>query len=215
MSQITTPVPIFGDKREELPSGKVITRTFYDSELAQESHIYGVIDIGIQYGFKYGAKHSEIYFFKSRMVSRKVYEKARLNYVDMPPADETCEDINARLLEIATAENRKHHRLFKQHQRNPEAAQENDRFCLELMPKGVAKEAVEWIKDKEHTLGERNWVNSKRLVSRLTDMGCQHIYACEIDVYEENENSGHLVVELPEDEESRIKILEKIARMAK
>jgi hypothetical protein len=214
MSQTMTQIPVFGNRREELPSGKIIMLSFYASEIVKESHIYGTIDIGIEYSFKDGAKHSELYFCKSRMVSRKTYEKARLNYIDMPPADDAFEDINARLLKMATAENRKRNSLFKQHQQNPKAAQEDDRFCLELMQKGVTKDAVEWIKDKEHTLGERNWVNSKRLISRLIDLGCQHVYACEIDVYEENENSGNLIVELPEEKESRMKILKKIARMA-
>jgi hypothetical protein len=215
MNEITTQIPAFGNTREELPSGKVIMQVFYYGELVQESHIYGAINIGIQYSFKDGIKNGEIYFCKSRMVSRKTYEKVRLDYVDMPPANDTVEDVNAKLLKIATAEQRKHNQLFKQHQRNPQPAEENNRFCLELIQKGIAKDAVEWIKDKKHTLGEKNWVNSKRLVSRLTELGCLHIYACAIDVYEENENTGHLVVELPEDEESRVKILKKITRIAK
>jgi hypothetical protein len=86
-------------KSEQLPSGKVIIRHFgEDGSLVEESHTYGVLDIGIRYDFKAGAKVDETYFAKRRLVSRRTYEKARLAYPDMPPSDEATEDFGSLLL---------------------------------------------------------------------------------------------------------------------
>ena len=92
--------PVF--KHEQLPSGKVIMRLFADDgTLLEERHTYGVLDIGIQYDFSEGAKIAETYFAKRRIVGRRTYEKARVAYADMPPADAASEDFGASLLATA------------------------------------------------------------------------------------------------------------------
>ncbi len=79
-------------KNEQLASGKVILRHFgEDGSLVDEQHVYGVLDIGIRYDFEAGGKTSETYFAKRRLVSRRIYEKARVAYPDMPPADDAIE----------------------------------------------------------------------------------------------------------------------------
>lgn len=84
---------------EQLPSGKKIQREFDQAGgLERELHGYGFLDIMIQYDFSNGIKTDETYFVKRRMVSRRSYEKARLAYADMPPADETIEDWGKLLL---------------------------------------------------------------------------------------------------------------------
>jgi hypothetical protein len=84
--------------RESLPSGKVIMRRFDKTGvLIEESHAHGTVDICITFAFRNGAKIDESYFAKRKMVSRKTYEKARLNYPDMPPADSSTEDFGASL----------------------------------------------------------------------------------------------------------------------
>lgn len=86
-------------EHEVLPSGKTIIRQFgKDGSLCRESHNYGAIDIGISYTFQKGVKIEETYFSKSRLVSRKSYEKARANYPDMPPSDNSIEDWGKDLL---------------------------------------------------------------------------------------------------------------------
>lgn len=86
-------------ERAVLPSGKTIVRLFNgDGSLSREQHTYGGIDIGISYKFRNGVKVEETYFSKSRLVSRKSYEKARQNYPDMPAPDVSMEDWGKDLL---------------------------------------------------------------------------------------------------------------------
>jgi len=86
-------------ENEVLPSGKTIIRQFAkDGSLFIESHNYGAIDIGISYTFRNGVKIEETYISKGRLVSRKGYEKARINYPDMPAPDAGIEDWGKDLL---------------------------------------------------------------------------------------------------------------------
>jgi hypothetical protein len=85
--------------REELPSGKVITRHFApDGALLEEHHVFGILDIGISFGFRNGVKVDESYFSKQRMISRNGYEKARVGYPDMPAPEANLEDSGGSLL---------------------------------------------------------------------------------------------------------------------
>jgi hypothetical protein len=85
---------------EQLSSGKLIVRHFgEDGSLVHEQHTYGALDIGIRFDFKAGMKLDEMYFSKRRLVSRRTYEKARIAYPDMPPADNTIEDSGSLLLQ--------------------------------------------------------------------------------------------------------------------
>ena len=92
--------------REKLPSGKVIIRQFdKKGVLVEESHSHGEdLDICISFEFQNGRKTHETYFGKKRMVGRKTYEKACLNYPDMPPADSAIEDFGASLIRGAAQE---------------------------------------------------------------------------------------------------------------
>jgi hypothetical protein len=86
-------------KREQLPTGKTIARRFSrNGSVVEEHHFYGDLDIGIKYFFKSGVKTDEMYFFRGRLVSRRVYEKARADYKDMPHADQKSEDWGGQLL---------------------------------------------------------------------------------------------------------------------
>jgi hypothetical protein len=201
---------------EELPTGKTINRQFgADGSLFQESHTYGELDIGIQFDFKAGVKVYETYFAKKRIVSRRTYEKARVAYPDMPAANGTLKDTGAELLRAAAKEQRQHKLEAKQHQPVAEHGRKSDSFCSTLMAKGRREDAVAWIQNKNHTLGERNWRSSKGLVDRLARLGCVQIYACDVDVYDDGlENTGHLVIELPPDAKVRTQILNGIGRLA-
>lgn len=85
---------------EQLPTGKLIVRHFgEDGSLADEQHTYGVLDIGIKFDFRAGVKVAETYFSKRRLVGRRTYEKARIDYPDMPPADNVAEDFGSLLLQ--------------------------------------------------------------------------------------------------------------------
>jgi hypothetical protein len=203
--------------REILPSGKLIIRRFDKiSVLVEESHSHGDdLDICISFTFQNGLKTHETYFAKKRMVSRKTYEKARINFPDMPPADSSTEDFGASLIRGAGEERKQWRNESKTHRPHPEEAQKIDNFCEELIRKGKSEDAVEWVRKGDHTLGEKNSAGSKRLVQKLKTLGCLRIIACEIDSYEDGlEHTEHLVVELPSDPASRANILDSIDRLA-
>jgi hypothetical protein len=204
-------------KHEKLPSGKSISRQFDDDgSLVMESHGYGLLDIAIQFSFKAGVKIEETYFSKRRVVSRRAYEKVRTNYKDMPPADTVLEDWGAKLLKDMAKERREHQVEASKHIPNAEKAQKSDTFCTSMMGRGKCNDVREWIKTKNHTLGEMDWLGSKNLVKKLDSLGCLNIYACEIHADEDiHENTGHLVIELPKTQPERKNVLKKIDSLAR
>lgn len=86
-------------KSEQLPSGKFIFR-HYDGQgvLKDEMHSYvGSKGIAIRHDFQKGVKVAETYHIKNRMVSRSTYEKARVDFPDMPSADQSIKDLGSAL----------------------------------------------------------------------------------------------------------------------
>ena len=203
-------------QNEQLPSGKLVIRHFgEDGFLIEEFHLYGGCAIGITYNFKDGVKVDESYYSKGRTVTRRTYEKARASYPDMPAADATLTDSGAKLLRAVSRERRERSAEAKRRVANPDEARKNDEFCQCLMNTGKRQNAVEWIKIGSHTLGERGWLASRRLIERLSSLGCGQIYACEINSDgDSDENTGHLVVHLPSTVDARIKILKAIDDLA-
>lgn len=201
---------------EQLVSGKIIVRHFADDgSLVMELHSHGVLAIGIQFDFVKETKMGETYFVKRRLASRRTYEKARTAFKDMPAADCAQEDTGAELLRAVANERKQRQEESKQHQPNAEEARKLDVFCSGLMSDGTCEDAVSWIQSKNHTLGERDWRSGKRLVERLSKLGCLHVYACKIDRYDQGlQNTGHLVVELPIEQDSRAKVFKAIGRLA-
>jgi hypothetical protein len=119
------------------------------------------------------------------------------------------------LLRAIAKERKEKSAAAKRHLPDPAEAAKLDAFCTMLMHRGKRDNAVMWIQAKGHTLGERSWSSSKRLVERLSALGCLSIHACEIDVYEDGlENTGHLVIELPGEADVRSKILKAVTRLA-
>jgi hypothetical protein len=101
---------------EKLPSGKTIHRDFNeDGSLLREIHTYGRLDIAIQYSFEAGVKNEEMYFKKGRIVSRRTYEKARVDHPDMPAADNKIEDFGNLLMRGARKEEEQNRTQAKRH----------------------------------------------------------------------------------------------------
>ncbi|MBN2308625.1 MAG: hypothetical protein JXR94_06615 [Candidatus Hydrogenedentes bacterium] len=202
---------------EDLPSGKRIIRHFDESgALVSEMHAYEALDIAIQIDYANGAKVNETYFSKRRLVTRKTYEKARAAYSDMPPADASLEDENAELLRALARERREKARAARARVPDPEQARAHDAFCEELMAQGAHEDAGPWLESRSHTLGEKTSAASRKVVERLEGLGCVRIVACDIqDEGDACENTGHLVVELPEDASARAAIFKQLTRMAR
>jgi hypothetical protein len=203
-------------EEQQLPSGKKIFRAIdADGQLIREDQMYGMLDIGITSEFIDGVKASETYFVNRRMVSRKRYEKTRTMYADMPVADTGVEDFGDELTKLARAERRQKRQAAKNRKADPERARQNDEFCKTLLETGTCEDATRWIESKKTTLGEYSHTKSRNIVRKLNRLGARHVYACNIDRDEESyENTGALVVELPEDIESRRVILREIGRLA-
>jgi hypothetical protein len=119
---------------ENLPSGKSITRRFADDgQLLEESHSYGALDIGCSMTYGNGAKIQELYFVKKRMVRRARYEKERLNFPDMPPADRALADAGVEMTKLARKGDRQRAESNKRRRANP-LSEEQERQNTEAMP---------------------------------------------------------------------------------
>lgn len=200
---------------EELPTGKKIMRNFDgDGRVTSEIHMYGMLDIAIEFEFNEGVKTGEMYFVNKKLISRNRYEKARVQYADMPCPDTEIEDFGGELLKDMRAQRQQRARAAKEHIPDPGAAARIDEFCQSMLATGKRADAESWIESKEHTLGEYPHAKSRNLVRKLLRIGARRVHVCDIDCYDDNqENSGHLVVELPDDSEKRRLVLREIDRL--
>jgi hypothetical protein len=203
-------------EHKELPSGKQIMKRFdADGRVASESHTYGMLDIGITIEFHEGVKTGEMYFVNKRLVSRKRYDKARADYADMPPPDSALEDFGAELVKDAQAERRQRAKVAKEHVPDADAAAKIDLFCQTMLTTGKQDDAITWIESRTHTLGEYSHAKSRNIVNRLMRVGAIRVHACDIDSYDDDqENTGHLVVEIPDESKARKSVFREIARLA-
>ena len=110
---------------EDLPSGKSIRKSYTDAgEIVEETHCYGMLDIACTIRFEAGLKVEETYFFKRRMVGRKKYEKERVNFSDMPAADQDLPDTGAELLRLLRKEQKQRSEAKKRREANPLTAEQ-------------------------------------------------------------------------------------------
>lgn len=200
---------------EELPSGKKTFKSFDEyGKLCEETQMHGMLDIAIKYEFDAGVKQCEMYFVKQKLVSRKRYEKALIDYPDMPVADANAEDLGGELAKAARQERQQRKKAREQHEPNAEVAAQIDSFCETMLETGHQADAVVWIESPRHTLGELSHTKSRNLVAKLLKKGIVRIFACDIDQDEQEQNTGHLVVELPTDADVRKTVFREIDRLA-
>ncbi len=202
---------------EQLPTGKSVVKKFADDgALIEELHSYGALAIGFQCRYESGVRVNETYFAKGRLVSRRTYEKARSAYSDMPSADIELGKWSVRLLQAVAKEKKERRAAEKTRQANPDEARRCHEFCEMILAKGRSDDAASWIDNRLHTIGERDWKSSKRLINQFKTAGCSKMYACEITSYDNGqENTGRLVLELPSETDQRNKIFKLIARLVR
>jgi hypothetical protein len=99
------------------------------------------------------------------------------------------------------------------------ASENGDEFALKLLQGPRVREALEWLgecSDPERTLGEAtDQEDSLRFVKKLYRNGAVTVYAVEIDGEEgEGQNTGRLVIELPQDKKSRAKLRRIVGNIA-
>lgn len=89
--------------------------------------------------------------------------------------------------------------------------EEQDIFIHKLLDNPHKAEALAWLKDggddSFRNLGELETTEeSIALVQHLYDLGAVEVLAVEIDIYPEGQNTGKLVITLPDASEARKKI---------
>jgi len=90
----------------------------------------------------------------------------------------------------------------------------NNELEKSILASGRAREAMSWLKESsvpERSLGEcRSCESSVKLVQELYDSGAVKVWAFDIDGEPtEEQNSGRLIVELPENPMTRANLLAK------
>lgn len=176
--------------------------------------MHGMLDIAIKFEFQAGVKLCEMYFVKQKLVSRKRYEKALLDYPDMPSADADVEDLGGELAKAARQERQQLKKAREQHEPNAEVAAQIDSFCETMLQAGRQEDAAVWIESPRHTLGELSHTKSRNLVAKLLKKGVVRVFACDIVDEDQEQNTGHLVIELPTDSDVRKAVFREIDRLA-
>ena len=204
------------NEHEELPTGKKIIRQLdEEGQLRTESHIYGLLDIGMTRAYEHGSVAMETYFLKKRMVSRKRYEKAIEDFPDMPAPNVDLEDFGGELLKDVRKERRQKAKDAENHSPDPEIAKQIDEFCRSMLESGITEDAILWVKSPGNALGEYSNRESNKLVTKLLKVGAKTIFACEIELCDGDEGtSGQLVIELPTAVQPRTLVLQEVSRLA-
>jgi hypothetical protein len=201
---------------EEHPSGmKIIRHLDDDGRIVSESFGYGMLDFCLSRKVHPDGSIEETYFAKREMISQARYEKLRVNYPDMPPADPSLVDLGSELLELVKLEKAARKKAASVRQPDAAEAARRDAFCTQLMQHGRCEDASSWIADKQHSLGELSPAESRRLVAKLLKQGYLKVYACEIQEEDDGcEYTEHLVLELPDVAQARKKMFQQMDRIA-
>lgn len=95
-------------------------RSFGDGgALRKEAHSYGALDIACIMEFVAGQKIGETYCVNKRIVGPKRYEKARLEYLDMPPPDPQMAESASEMIRLMGKEKRQRSAALKRRRENP------------------------------------------------------------------------------------------------
>jgi hypothetical protein len=199
-----------------LPSSKAEHREFDEAgRLTAERHGYGMLAIALHRTYPVGSAVEETYYVKRRLVPRAAYEKARLQYPDMPAADGTLPDVGKDLSLAVAADTRRERERAKRHVPDAERAAKLDHFCRGLVQAGGI-DAREWIPRSRNRLGVRSRRASVALVASLLKHAAGAIWVCDTEVLDvDGETSDHLVVELPNEPGPRAQLLRYLARLAR
>jgi hypothetical protein len=142
-----------------------------------------------------------------KYISKKKYQAL----CDKDPSLPRFEDIDEYnfLAEDLKRERRQEREEAKRirNQDNSEALQKSEAFCEQVLKRGRTEEAISWLKDKSKgviTLGElQTNKESLKLAQKIYRLGAEKVLAVEIGSDEHGENSGKLIIVLPDDPERR------------
>jgi hypothetical protein len=203
---------------EQLPTGMTRSRRLDAAgTLVEEIHFYGtMLDFSVTTKYLDGRPAEETYFRKRRLITRSAYLKARAAFSDMPAPSEGLPDLAAEVGALVSWERRQKQAKARGHTANPERATRLDEFCRQLLSKGVVEDLGEWILAARATLGERDRRSSRNIVRGIYRNGAARAWACDIQTYSAGVfGTSHLVVQLPEDVLSRVRLLAFLAGLAR
>jgi hypothetical protein len=95
--------------------------------------------------------------------------------------------------------------------------EQNDGFCLDLINNTASAEVLPWLRSAGgiRTLGEMDsTAKSIELITDAFDAGAVQVFAVEIDSYGDDENTGKLCVELPNEPILRKRVLDWTGKIA-
>lgn len=199
--------------QSDIPQGTGVLRTwhadqgffgeisFVDGKMTGRQHCY----------FQLGESGAQQYWLENKRVSRKRYLKACEKNSKLPRYDDEL------------PKEKKH--LTKRRQSEPSnssirSSQDLDELPLGLLQGKDVKEALSWLADTRElsrSLGEAtDQAESIRLVKKLYRLGAVSVHAVEIDGGpDEDQNSGKVVIELPDVQEQRAKLLKLCGKLAR
>ena len=183
-------------------------------DLLSETHCYGILEIGLVTKFFGGNKTGEMYFLRGKPTTRLKYEAARTKFPEMPPADGSLEDPLVELRRVQAEERRHSTKRSGKHKADPEVARKHDTICAGILTEEDCEDVAFWMKKSISTLGEMTRRASRELVRKLMGNGAVRIIACKIDRAVDRENSGELVVVLPQEPRLRKSIFKIAANWA-
>jgi len=161
--------------------------------------------------FKDGIWGGDEYWLENRKVSKKRYLEACQQNPSLPRYEDEQPSKRKRSPKKRVAEVETSSVL---------TAQELDDLPLGLLQGTRVKEALSWLeetREPSRSLGEAtDQDESIRLVKKLYDLGASQVYAVEIDGEPtEDQNTGRIVVELPQDQKKRDKLLKFCGKLAR
>ncbi len=183
-----------------------------DMQLIEEIHGYGT-HILLTRRYEGGKKVSETYVYHKRLASKRSYEKAQLDYPDMPAAEADLHDTAVAPNKLMKLERALLKKTASLHVQDQTRAMQNDRFCQRLLDGSDVVDAYRWLARGGYTLGDMSRAQTKRLLTRLQHLGCPAVYAYGVEHNPRAANSGSLVVELPVDIVARGHIFQRTNRI--
>ena len=173
----------------EFVDGTGIGRSFHDNGvMAGEICMKDSIPHGYQRCWdETGGLTAELFYVSGRKVSRKRYEQARKDDPSLP------EPPAKKLAPIARPTAREGGQGLR--------AAKDEKDLHELLGAGPHAEALEWLRENNRTLGEGlAGEEAIALIEKLYQAGATEVIAAEIDKDTDgDENTGKLIVKLPDD----------------
>jgi hypothetical protein len=161
--------------------------------------------------FDDGEISGEVYWLEDRKVSKKRYLEACRKNPTLPRYEDDAPTRRNRPPKKQTAKSEEHHAAIPN---------ELDGLAVKLLHGTRVHEALSWLEESREpsrSLGEAtDQDESTRLVKKLYRLGAVGVHAVEIaGEATEDQNTGRVVIELPQDQERRSKLLKFCGKLAR